>query len=114
MAIPGGREKRRFYRIHYSLSNCPAIHIDGYDYRIADISEGGICFYNAKKCVIFGVNQTVCGLIKFQVSKPAFVKGYVLRIIDNRIIIRLTTGIPSQTIFEQQRFAINESLVMRR
>jgi hypothetical protein len=101
-------EKRQFFRIKYPPDEQPTLHIHETDFKVIDISEGGVRFL----CDIqggFEVNQVVEAMITFHdgESEPLF--GRVSRILGEEVAIQTSHGITFNRAMKEQRHLIQKS-----
>jgi len=101
-----GEQRRRFYRIKYPLIERPTITVDKKEYKVIDISEGGVKFFSP--VTSFKVSEYIKGLIKFHDGEVMPVEGHVLRLQNKRVIILLDRKIPLQRILKEQRYLIKK------
>jgi len=106
-----GEQRRRYYRIKYPLIERPVITVDKKEYKVIDISEGGVKFFSPVKT--FNIGEYINGSIKFHDGEVLEVEGHVLRLQNKRVIILLDRGITLQRILKEQRFLIKKYVGFR-
>ncbi|HEX2950521.1 MAG TPA: hypothetical protein VHV83_13305 [Armatimonadota bacterium] len=104
MAVHYGREKRRFFRLIYPQTNCPAMRFWedwNKEYPVREISEGSIVFH-ADNPGNFLPGQSISAFVCFRQGKTDPIKGIILRIRGNRVIVVLNQGISLQRVSEEE------------
>ena len=103
MSVYTGPEKRRHFRLRYPTIDRPIILIEDSDYKVAEISEGGVVFLDDEN---FFLGQLVFGVMKFHDGRRVTVAGKVLRMKRREVVVELTKGVPSNIMMAEQRYVI--------
>jgi c-di-GMP-binding flagellar brake protein YcgR len=106
------KDRREFFRIRYPNSERRNLHISGRDYRVLDLSLGGVKFYSVDVSE-FKVGQMIDAKISFHDETMINLFGEIIRIQNNEVAIKLSTPIPGGKINEEQRYLINKYIGYR-
>jgi hypothetical protein len=98
-----GSERRTFFRISYPSSNRPKLIIGSHGFEIADISEGGIRFFNPEKTKIV---QPILGTLKFLCGESMDIEATVVWQQDNEVGLLLKNYIPPATMENEKQHVI--------
>jgi c-di-GMP-binding flagellar brake protein YcgR len=100
---PTGRERRSYFRVQYPEDYRPTITIRAVEYKIIDICEGGIRFYNPDKTKLPGdIFQAVVVLHDQDVIN---IVGRIIRVGDEEAAMMMTIrGIPYRKIIAEQAY----------
>jgi hypothetical protein len=96
-----GKDRRAYFRLRYPQGERPSIRIEGRDYQLAEISEGG------GRIILSGTTaiqrgQEVAGAIRFHDGQRVEVEGVVLRISETEFVVQLSRGVtPTRMMAEQ-------------
>ena len=102
------RENRRqCFRVEYPLSYRPEILLNNGKYRVVDLSEGGIKFFSRGNKLEVGA-EVLSKLIFHDKRAIGNLKGKVLRVEDDHVVISLEEKIPLRKIREQDIYVINK------
>ncbi len=98
-------QRRAFYRLrYYAETDAPVITIDGQEYPVLEISEGGLLFTsdNADSLV---TGQSVMGTIRFPdlEGDEELLDAVVLRFDRPEVILRLNRSISFKRMIDEQR-----------
>ena len=92
-------DRRQNIRVRYAPDECPEINIAGTIYSVSDISENGLIFYSND--LGFRMRQPLFGFVTFANGTVVAVEGEVLRMKIDRVIVRLSRGVSSERIMEE-------------
>jgi hypothetical protein len=96
-------EIRQYYRIRYPHSYRPKIRIQGDDYEgdVVELSERGVrFFYEGKILLNEGLDLKVN--IIFQDGESFELKGEILRVAEEDVIVRFSHWLPLNRIMKEQ------------
>lgn len=98
-----GRERRAYFRVVYPTELRPSIVIRNNEYKIIDICEIGIRFYNPEHIRLPGdIFQAV---VTLHDDDPVNIVGRIIRIADEEAAMMMTIrGIPYRKIIIEQAF----------
>jgi hypothetical protein len=99
--IPKLSTRREFFRLPYPVMTGATLAIDGTNYTVAEVSEGGLRL----SCSVdkFPLEQRVQGTLTLTAGMRCTVTGTVLRIEDRCIILKLSRGPTSYDVIREQR-----------
>lgn len=99
--MPKLTSRREFFRLPYPVTSGATLAVDGTNYTVAEISEGGLRLVcNGDK---FPIEQCVQGMLKLTAGIRCMVIGTVLRVEDRCVVLKLTRGPSSSDVFREQR-----------
>jgi len=99
--MPTLTSRREFFRLPYPVTSGATLSVDGTNYTVAEISEGGLRLaYHGDK---FPLEQCVQGVLRLTSGMRCSVIGTVLRIEDRAVIVKLSRGPSNQEVFQEQR-----------
>ncbi len=94
-------EKRAYYRLYYPVLDRPVWRVNGRDYEVVEISEGGARLRYGE-----GLPERpetpVSGRIKFSDGAETEVAGVVLRKVEGGIVVVLSKGISFRRMLVEQ------------
>ena len=94
-----GLKEGLFSRFSYPLSNRAKLIIESHEFEIADISEGGIRFFNPQKIKIA---QPILGTVKFLCGESMDIEATIAWQQDNEVGLLLKNYIPPATMENEQ------------
>jgi PilZ domain len=99
--IPKLTSRREFFRLPYPVTTGATLAIDGTNYSVAEVSEGGLRL----SCSVerFPLEQHVQGTLTLTAGMRCTITGTVLRIETRCVILRLSRGPTSSEVFREQR-----------
>ena len=99
--MPKLTSRREFFRLPYPVTTGATVAVDGTNYTVAEISEGGLRLTcsSAK----FPLEERVQGTLVLTAGVRCTVTGTVLRIEDRCIVLKLSRGPTSYDVFREQR-----------
>lgn len=102
-------QKRRHFRISYTLKSRAVLTVAKKDFPILDVSEGGAAFDSAgADAAQFEEGKTFRGQVKLLCDDVIAVAGKVLRRHDSKVILIFTQGVPLASIMKEQRFILQK------
>lgn len=99
-------QKRQFFRVIYPAHERPKVIIARKPYEIMDLSEGGVKIFVKNPTLQFEVEKLVEGNIIFADKVNVAFKGKILRVHEDFVVVRTSTGVPLQRIMGEQRYLI--------
>ena len=96
-----GSERRRYYRLEYPIAERPTVRYKGRDYRVSEVSEGGVKILLDRNCVV-QAGQIFAGVIRFKDGGIIPVVGVVLRLDKREMVVKLTIGISFNRMLSEQ------------
>lgn len=96
-----GIQRRRHFRIVYPLTDCPIVTLWGKDYRVLNISEGGIKF-RAKYTRDFIEDELLELTIKFHDDESFELRGTIIRRDRDGVAVRLKDPLPLAKIRSEE------------
>lgn len=100
-------DRRRFFRLHYPPQYHPGVAVQGREYRVIELSEGGVRFH-CPKLFGFALGMPLTGIVHFPSGEDVIVQGKIIRMSITEVIIQLTKGIPLRIMLAEQRGMINK------
>lgn len=93
-------ENRRFFRIKYPVDFRPELIIDGHIYKLVDVSVSGMRFIgtNVKN---LEVGNLIVATIGFQTGARVTVRGNIVRIIDDYVMVNFENHIPKKVLKDE-------------
>ena len=95
---PLGEDKRRHFRLRYPAGNKPRLIIDGKEYEIIDLAEGGVKF-TCPGVPRIASDGKIKGTVEFRNGESFELEGQVLR---SEIVIVLNKGVSNKRIVKEQ------------
>jgi hypothetical protein len=99
--MPKLTSRREFFRLPYPVSTGATLAIDGTDYVVAEVSEGGLRL-NCKGENL-ALSQRVQGTLQLTAGMKCTVTGTVLRIEDRCVVLKLSRGPTGYDVLREQR-----------
>lgn len=97
------RNRRRYFRLQYPLSDRPSLSVDGHAFEVAELSEGGLKLF-LDGDFRFYAGKTIEGNITFHDETVAVVRGVVSRVTDVEVVVVNLEGISfNRMVIEQQQ-----------
>jgi len=99
---------RQYYRIRYPLSYHPKVRIQGEDYEgdVIELSERGVRFSCDDK-IILSEGSDLAVNITFHDGESFELKGEILRVTDEDVIVRFVDWLPLIRIMKEQIYLRN-------
>jgi hypothetical protein len=94
-------QKRRYYRLHYPEVERPSVWFKGRYYEVSEVSEGGIMILLGDGCAV-RLGQSFVGVIRFQDGETNSIVGVVLRIDENKMVVKLSKGVSLRRMMAEQ------------
>jgi hypothetical protein len=95
--------QRKVFRIQYPESDRPRLSTASASYEIIDCSESGLR-YRLGGAPAPAVSKTVQGTVHFGCGDSAELSGFVLRVQDDLVAVRLAKSIPAGIMLREQRW----------
>ncbi len=102
----GGLERRNFFRLIYESDDTAVLTVDKNQFEIADISEGGIRFFNIEE---YPFPQQVKGSILFLNGNSLAIDGKLEWEEDDQVGLSLKPFIPAAAIEKEKKYMILHS-----
>lgn len=99
--MPKLTTRREYFRLPYPVSSGATLAIEGTNYPVAEISEGGLRLNCSGEQ--FPVQECVQGTLLLNSGSRCLVVGTVLRVEERCVVLKLTRGPSSQEVFREQR-----------
>ncbi len=103
-----GPERRTYFRVFYPSAKRPEIRISNHAYPIADISQGGIRFFNGNELKL---KQRVHGTVTFRDGASIAVEGTIEWEQDDQFGLLLTDLIAPARIEKERKWVILYAVV---
>jgi len=100
------KDRREFFRIKYPRSERRYVNINGRNFRVLDLSSGGVKLYG-EDVSEFKVGQIIDAETSLHDETTLYLFGKIIRIENNEMAVRLSTPIPGDKIINEQRYLIN-------
>jgi PilZ domain-containing protein len=99
--MPKLSTRREFFRLPYPVSSGATLAVDGTNYTVAEVSEGGLRLQcNGAK---FPLAERVQGTLVLTAGMRCTVTGTVLRVEDRCVILKLSRGPTGYDVIREQR-----------
>jgi hypothetical protein len=95
------QNKRRYYRLQYPEVERPSVWFKGRCYEVTEVSEGGVMVLLGDGCAV-RPGQSFVGVIEFQDGETNSIVGVVLRIVENKMAVKLAKGISLRRMMAEQ------------
>ena len=95
-----GNPNRRHFRMKFPRTDRPNLVLDGVDVPVIDISESGLKF-KAPKPGLFQMRQGLQGTLTFKSGKDVAIKGDVVRIVGDLVMISFKKNLPLPVLKEE-------------
>jgi hypothetical protein len=99
--MPKLTTRREYFRLPYPISANAVLAIDGANYKVGEISEGGLRIISGVGR--FAVDSTVKGMLTLTMGVSRPVTGKVLRIGEDHFVLRLDAGPTCYDVMREQR-----------
>ncbi len=99
--MPTLTSRREFFRLPYPVSTGAILVIDGTNYTVAEVSEGGLRLSATGNA--FPVAQRVQGTLTLTAGVRCTITGTVLRVEDRYVILKLSRGPTGYDVIREQR-----------
>ena len=99
--MPKLTSRREFFRLPYPVTSGATLAVDGTNYTVNEISEGGLRLTCSGEK--FPLEQRVQGTLVLTAGVRCTVTGTVLRVEDRCVILKLSRGPTSYDVFREQR-----------
>ena len=99
--IPKLTSRREYFRLPYPVSANAVLTIDGANYKVGEISEGGLRIITGVGR--FEVDSTIRGTLTLTMGLTKPVKGKVLRIGEDHFVLKLEAGPTCYDVMREQR-----------
>jgi hypothetical protein len=94
-------QRRRYYRLRYPEVERPSVWFKGRYYEATEVSEGGVMILLGDGCAV-RMGQSFVGVIQFQDGETNPIVGVVLRIDENKMVVKLSKGISLRRMMAEQ------------
>jgi PilZ domain len=99
--MPTLTSRREFFRLPYPVTSGAVLTIDGTNYTVGEISEGGLrLLCSGGK---FPLAERLEGTLTLTAGMRCMVTGTVLRVEDRCVIVRLSRGPTGYDVMREQR-----------
>lgn len=95
--------EREHYRVVYPTAARPWFIVGGVAREVVDLCEMGLR-YRALTGEQPQVGEEIRGLVRVRRGDAVEVAGSVVRLVEQQIALRLSTGIPLRIVLEEQRY----------
>ncbi|PJC85863.1 hypothetical protein CSW98_12460 [Vibrio sp. HA2012] len=103
MAQQDYHDRRQCIRLRYPHTERPTIELMGHEYPVCEISEKGMrLLFRSSDPVSLGV--TLSGVVHFMNKEDVPIEGMALRQHASEVAMKLTKGISSERIDEEQKY----------
>lgn len=99
--MPKLTTRREFFRFPYPVTTCATLAVDGANYKVGEISEGGLRVVSGVGR--FAVDSTIRGTLTLTMGLTKPVKGKVLRIGEDHFVLKLEAGPTCYDVMREQR-----------
>ncbi len=93
--------RREFFRLPYPVMSGAILAVDGTNYTVAEVSEGGLRLRATSN--EFPVAERIQGTLVLTAGVRCTVTGTVLRVENNCVILKLSRGPTSYDVIREQR-----------
>ncbi|MGE0173431.1 MAG: PilZ domain-containing protein [Oligoflexales bacterium] len=100
------RRNRDHFRIEYPPGERPKISLAGKTFPIHNLSESGVLFSFNIPIEDFELDMRVEATIHLRNNSTFQVQGEIMRVMNNKVAVRLDNPIPFQIIMAEQRYLI--------
>ena len=94
--------RRRYFRLSYPAAERPTLRWRGHDYKVVEISEGGIKV-QAPEVDESAVGRNFAGVIRFKDGGTAALVGVVVRAGETEMVVQLSKRIDFRRMLIEQR-----------
>jgi hypothetical protein len=99
--LPTLTSRREFFRLPYPVMGGAVLAVDGTNYKVAEISEGGLRLIATGDSL--PVAERIQGTLVLTAGVRCTVTGTVLRIEDKCVVVKLSRGPTSYDVIREQR-----------
>lgn len=99
--MPKLSTRREFFRFPYPVTTGAVLAVDGANYKVGEISEGGLRIVSGVGR--FAVDSTIRGTLTLTMGLTRPVKGKVLRIGEDHFVLKLEAGPTCYDVMREQR-----------
>jgi hypothetical protein len=99
--MPKLSTRREYFRFPYPVTTGAVLAIDGANYKVGEISEGGLRVVSGVGR--FPVDSTVRGTLTLTMGLSRQVEGKVLRVGDDHFVLKLEAGPTCYDVMREQR-----------
>ena len=99
--MPKLSTRREFFRFPYPVTTCAVLVVDGANYKVGEISEGGLRVVSGVGR--FAVDSAIRGTLTLTMGLSRPVKGKVLRIGEDHFVLKLEAGPTCYDVMREQR-----------
>jgi PilZ domain-containing protein len=99
--MPALTSRREFFRLPYPVTSGATLIIDGANYTVAEISEGGLRLNCSGES--FPLSQRVQGTLTLTAGMRCTITGTVLRVEDRAVVVKLSRGPTGYDVIREQR-----------
>ena len=99
--MPKLTSRREFFRLPYPVTSGATLLVDGANYTVEEISEGGLRVHCNGEA--FPVEQRIQGTLLLTAGMRCTVTGTVLRIENQCMIVKLSRGPTGYDVMREQR-----------
>jgi len=94
-------QRRSYYRLQYPEVERPTVWFKGRTYEVAEVSEGGAMILLGDGCAV-SIGQSFAGVVEFEDGETNPIVGVVLRLVENKMIVKLSKGISLRRMMAEQ------------
>jgi hypothetical protein len=94
-------QRRRYYRLRYPEVERPTVWFKGRYYEVLEVSEGGAMILLGDGCAV-RLGQSFVGVVQFQDGETSSIVGVVLRLDENKMVVKLSKGISLRRMMAEQ------------
>lgn len=95
--------EREHYRIMYPTAARPRLVGGGSERDVVDLCEQGLR-YRATDRESPVLGDEITGTVHFRRGEELDVAGFIIRIVDREVALRLTRGVPLLVVLDEQRY----------
>ena len=94
-------QRRSYYRLQYPEVERPTVRFKARTYEVTEVSEGGVMILLGDGCTV-RLGQSFAGVVQFQDGETNSIVGVVLRIDENKMVVKLSKGISLKRMMAEQ------------
>ncbi len=96
-------QRREFFRLCYPKRAMPDIRLAGYRFHVSEVSERGLrVLMEGGANFVRGMNLS--GTLNLHQGRQLWIKGQVLRVEKQEMVLKLTEGLTFKDMVEEQRY----------
>lgn len=99
--IPTLTSRREYFRLPYPITSGAVLTVDGTNYKVEEISEKGLRIVSGAGR--FEPNARIEGTLILTMGTRCPVAGFVLRVEEKALVVKLERGPSSQDVMREQR-----------